>query len=119
MSSFPDLKYFKENEFSCSHTGKCEMETEFLICLDELRKVCDFPFKLNSAYRDKTHPVEAKKAKAGQHNKGVAVDIAVSNGSQKYQIVKHALEIGFTGIGVAKTFVHVDKRKTTPVIWTY
>ena len=68
MSSFPDLKYFKENEFSCSHTGKCEMETEFLICLDELRKVCDFPFKLNSAYRHETHPVEAKKAKAGQHN---------------------------------------------------
>ena len=115
MSSFPDLKYFKENEFSCSHSGKSEMETEFLICLDELRKVCDFPFKLNSAYRHETHPVEAKKAKAGQHNKG----IAVSNGSQKYQIVQHALEIGFTGIGVGKTFVHVDMRKTTPVIWTY
>ena len=34
-------------------------------------------------------------------------------------IVKEALKLGFTGIGVAKTFIHVDIRKTTPVVWTY
>ena len=38
---------------------------------------------------------------------------------QKYLIVLHALELGATGIGGAKSFVHVDMRKTTPVIWTY
>jgi len=27
--------------------------------------------------------------------------------------------LGFTGIGVAKTFVHVDTRATTPAVWSY
>jgi hypothetical protein len=34
-------------------------------------------------------------------------------------IVKEALDMGFGGIGVARTFVHVDMRATTPVMWTY
>jgi hypothetical protein len=34
-------------------------------------------------------------------------------------IVKKALEMGFSGIGVASSFVHVDMRTTTPVMWTY
>ncbi len=29
------------------------------------------------------------------------------------------MAMGFTGIGIAKTFVHVDSRDSTPVIWTY
>jgi len=33
--------------------------------------------------------------------------------------VQQALEKGFTGIGIAKTFVHVDTRGTTPVMWVY
>jgi hypothetical protein len=27
--------------------------------------------------------------------------------------------LGFNGIGVAKTFVHVDTRPSTLVMWTY
>jgi len=27
--------------------------------------------------------------------------------------------MGFTGIGVAGDFIHVDTRGTVPVIWTY
>jgi hypothetical protein len=34
-------------------------------------------------------------------------------------IVHWALKMNFGGIGVAKGFVHVDDRKTTPVMWTY
>ena len=28
-------------------------------------------------------------------------------------------QLDFGGIGIAKTFVHVDIRKTVPVLWTY
>ena len=36
------------------------------------------------------------------------------------QVVKQACALGFTGIGVAKGFVHVDIRETkTPVLWGY
>jgi hypothetical protein len=33
--------------------------------------------------------------------------------------VKNAMAMGFSGIGIHKTFVHVDTRTTTPVVWTY
>jgi hypothetical protein len=34
-------------------------------------------------------------------------------------IVSKALEHGFKGIGVAKSFVHLDTRDSEPVMWTY
>jgi hypothetical protein len=37
---------------------------------------------------------------------------------QRRTIVKEALEMGMS-VGVAKTFVHVDSRKTTPYVWCY
>jgi hypothetical protein len=37
----------------------------------------------------------------------------------KIEDFENALKLGFNGIGVAKTFVHVDIRETTPVIWAY
>ena len=113
------MRNFELSEFACSHTGKNEMDSSFLSKLDELRDRCGFPFVITSAYRDITHPVEAKKNKGGTHTQGIAVDIRVSNGTQKYTIVKEAMAMGFTGIGIANTFIHVDTRTTTPVIWTY
>ena len=35
------------------------------------------------------------------------------------EIQTRKTELGFTGIGVAKSFVHVDTRDDTPVMWTY
>ena len=51
---------------------------------------------------------------------GIAADIKVSNGKQRNEIVKHAMAMGsFNGIGIARSFVHVDMREDTPVLWTY
>lgn len=113
------LEYFKRNEFDCRHTGKNHMNDEFLLKLDELRRRCGFPFSINSGYRDISHPEEAKKAKGGTHSQGIAADIKVHGGSQRYKIVSEAIKMGFNGIGVAKTFVHVDGRLGMPVLWQY
>ena len=113
------MKYFKLEEFNCTHTNKNEMDDEFLEKLDKLRELCGFPFKITSGYRDETHPNEVKKEVPGTHNQGIAADIAVSNGTERMTIVKMAVVLKFNGIGVAKTFVHVDTRTTTPVLWTY
>jgi zinc D-Ala-D-Ala carboxypeptidase len=112
-------KYFDIEEFKCSHTGANEMDETFLHDLDELRERCGFPFKITSGYRDPSHPIEAAKNTPGTHSLGIAADIAVSNGAQRYSIVSEALDMGFEGIGVAKGFVHVDARRTTPVLWSY
>ena len=42
----------------------------------------------------------------------------MSGGAQRLTIVKHALAMGMS-VGVAKTFVHVDIRKTPAMCWCY
>ncbi len=112
-------KYFTEDEFKCRETGENEIKPDFIETLDQLRGDCGFPFVISSGYRSPKHSIEAAKEKPGTHTQGIAADIAVSDGAQRRIIVEKALELGFNGIGVAKTFVHVDIRTTTPVIWTY
>lgn len=114
-----NLLYFNKSEFDCSHTGKNEMKDGFLLRLDELRAFTGLPFKITSGYRDPSHPVEAAKETPGRHSEGIAADIAVVNGYQRGLIVKNAISMGFSGIGVAKTFVHVDDRGGPLVIWGY
>ena len=114
------MKFFRLEEFNCTHTNLNEMDHEFLEKLDELRERVGLPFIITSGYRDATHPAEARKAEpgTGTHCQGIAADIAVSNGFERMNIVHEAIKMGFS-IGVARTFVHVDDRKTTPVMWTY
>lgn len=113
------LKYFQLSDFDCQETGENNMSEEFLLKLDELREVCGFPFIITSGYRSPNHSIEARKSSPGTHAEGIAADILVRGGNQRYTIVQKAMELGFTGIGVAKTFIHVDIRKTTPVVWAY
>jgi len=116
MSAF---KYFKLSDFNCQETGENEMDLDFIMSLDELREACGFPFVITSGYRSPRHSLEAKKSSPGQHAQGIAADIAVSGGAQRWTIVTKAIEQGFTGIGVAKTFIHVDRRDSSPMLWTY
>tara|TARA_R100001377_G_C3184675_1_gene108070 strand:+ start:576 stop:929 length:354 start_codon:yes stop_codon:yes gene_type:complete len=114
------FKYFKIEDFDCQETGKNEMSEQFIKKLDHLRQVCGFPFHITSGYRDpEGHSIEKAKKIPGTHSMGIAADIAVTGGSQRMQIVRHAAALGFTGIGVARGFIHVDIRETTPVLWCY
>lgn len=114
------LKYFTLEEFNCQETGENKMSTNFLIMLDMLREECGFPFHITSGYRSTSHSIEASKPTPGVHSRGIAADIKVLNGTQRYIIVEKAIELGFKGIGVAKTFVHVDLRDSDyPVMWSY
>ena len=87
--------------------------------VEEIRIAAGRSLVLTSAYRCPNHPEEAKKTKPGRHSNGVAVDIQVADGAQRYQIIQLGLALGATGIGVANTFVHLDWRKSTPVVWKY
>jgi zinc D-Ala-D-Ala carboxypeptidase len=113
------LKYFKVEDFNCQETSENEMCPDFLQKLDALREVCGFPFIITSGYRSPNHSIEARKAKPGTHSQGIAADIKVVGGAQRMAIIRNASIMGFNGIGVAKGFVHVDTRETTPVAWKY
>ena len=118
-----DLDYFTREEFACQYTGENEISDRLLLKLDMLRHRCGFPFVITSGYRSEDHPIEAKKEKAGTHAQGIAADIKVNSGVQRFRIVQEAISMGFSGIGVASSFVHVDIRdldgNESPVMWTY
>ena len=97
------------------------MLPQFIHKLDHLRAACGFPFNITSGYRSIKHSAERSKAvPGGTHSQGIAADIYVNGGRQRMQIVKHAAALGFNGIGVAKSFVHVDMRDgDKSVLWCY
>jgi len=117
------FKYFKLEDFDCQETGENEMSIEFINKLDQLREACGFPFIITSGYRSKNHSIEKKKEKAGTHAQGIAADIRARNGNERYKIVQEAIKLGFTGVGIARTFIHVDSRivgaDKAPVMWCY
>ena len=113
------MKYFTVDEFNCQHTGENQMDPEFMEKVDKLREHCGFPFVITSGYRSPDHPLEATKEIPGTHAQGIAADIKITSSAQRYSIIKGALEHGFTGLGVAGDFIHLDTRGSLPVIWTY
>lgn len=114
------FKYFKLQDFDCQETGENRMEEEFIHKLDELRESCGFPFIVTSGYRSPSHSIEIKKANGGgMHTKGISADIRIANSKDRHTIIKNAMAQGFTGIGIHKTFVHVDTRLDTARVWLY
>ena len=115
-SKYPN---FTKAEFDCSETGANEMQPFFLYELQKLRNTYGKPMRVTSGYRSPQHSVEAKKAKAGTHSQGIAVDIAVT-GENKWVLLKLAFESGaFYGIGVDKNFIHLDMNHSRKAVWGY
>ena len=120
-------KYFTADELMCRHCNKSGMDDEFMQKVDALREKMGFSFPVNSAYRCKNHPIEARKASPGAHASGRALDIMV-RGEQAHRLLQGALEAGFTGIGVSQKgptrFIHIDdledsEGRPRPHVWSY
>jgi len=120
------IKYFKKEEFECSHCGKCEMDEEFMLMLDAARDDAGIPFIINSGYRCQEHEniVAGEDPEVDNHVVGKAADIHAPSSRAKFKIISALIEVGFTRIGIGKTFIHVDscgvaEEKTTEVMWIY
>ena len=96
------------------------MNKDFLFVLDEAREFAGIPFIINSAYRSPNHPLSVKNP-SSSHIKGLAVDIKATDNATRYKIVEALIRVGFTRIGIADTFIHVDLDfdKRQNIIWTY
>ena len=108
------MKHFKLNEFQCSCCGEINMDSEFLERLDCAREIAGTPFIINSGYRcsNKQDALKEEGHETAEgtspHQKGVAADIFIYSPERRLQIIKALIEVGFTRIGFAKNFVHVD-----------
>ena len=126
------LKYFKLSEFdSPDEVGSgSNMNYTFLEKLDQARGLAGIPFKITSGFRTEAYQDDLtrrcyKTAKKGTspHLKGLAADISVKDSRQRYIVINSLLLAGFTRIGIADTFIHVDlstyEGHRQNVIWTY
>ena len=106
-------KYFKEIEDN--------MCTDFLQKLDEARAYANIPFKINSAFRTPEHNAKIGGKPNSSHLRGVAVDISVKDSRTRFIVLNALIHVGFTRIGIAGTFIHVDdtEDKAQNVVWVY
>ena len=109
-----------ELECKCG-CGLMNMQPEALEKMELVREDVDRPLTASSGSRCPAH----NKAEGGKplsaHLDGYALDIKTANGRERYEIVTAGLRAGFTRIGVARSFVHLDCHpdKFPEVFWSY
>ncbi len=117
------FKYFTYGEFdSPDLEGSGKNMSDMLInMLDIVRKKYGKSVVINSGYRTPEHNAKVGGAPESSHLKGLAVDIACKNSTDRFKLEGILREVGFKRIGMGSTFIHVDidKDKSQSVLWTY
>lgn len=105
----PDLKGSGEN-----------MDIDFLQKIDKARDLYGHPIKINSGYRTPGHNKAVGGVRQSSHLLGVAADIHCNTSTGRMELVKALVDAGFTRIGIAKYFIHVDTDPNKPkALWLY
>ena len=119
------MKYFEDWEFDCK-CGTCGLGIKDVspILLDKIvlaRKISNVPYSLNSAMRCPVHNEKEEGKPDSSHLIGDAIDIKTSNSYNRFRILLGLIMAGFTRIGIARTFIHVDvdPNKDPEVSWLY
>lgn len=114
------FSFFDKDELKCKcGCNHAPMNHEFMVALDTLRMMYGKPLHITSGYRCTSHNEYIGGSKNSQHTKGLAVDIAWDHGPDKKRLLGLAYDLDFKGIGIAKTFLHVDMREGKETLWTY
>lgn len=113
--------HFSISELSCRCRGRfCEGEywhdPEFLGALEALRTKAGRPLIVTSGHRCAQWNAAVGGAPRSQH-KTIAVDLAL-HGHDRFQLRDAASALGFNGLGLARTFIHLDRRPRAAT-WYY
>ena len=122
------LKYFELSEFDSpdQENSGVNMDHNFLRMLDKAREIAGVSFKINSGYRSETHNLKvggvprSETNRGSSHLYGFAADISCTNSNHREIIVRSLIQAGFTRLGVAKSFIHVDNDPNkVDALWLY
>lgn len=113
--------HFSIPELACRCGGRfCAGEywhdPDFLDALEALRARAGRALIVTSGHRCALWNAAVGGAPASQH-KRLAVDIALA-GHDRHALLEAAVSLGFTGLGLARTFLHLDRR-ARPARWFY
>jgi len=113
---------FSRSEFVCPcGCGQDDIKEHHVDMLQEVRDQVGFPMHINSGVRCLEHNEAVGGVPHSAHMRGEASDVGCMDSEQRYRFVNAALDVGFNRIGIAKTFVHLDKDPFLPAprIWVY
>jgi len=113
---------FTRAELACPCCGVEDMSLDFMRHLQALRTEWRRPLTITSGYRCPDHNKAVGGAKNSRHLEGIAVDIDWRkwNVQTRQDFLRMAINFPFYGIGIAKTFIHVDRRvRQWRAVWTY
>lgn len=114
-------KNFDSEEFDCrcgcSLTG-VNMNADFIDKLQKIRAQIDFPLIVTSGLRCKSHNQNVGGSPRSKHMLGIAADFHLTDATHRYELVSLAIDYGLS-VGVGKTFIHLDMRKSRPVLFGY
>lgn len=117
-------EHFDRSEFACKcGCGFDTVNPHLIELLELIREDFGSPLVITSGCRCPAHNEESGGVENSPHIRGVAADILARGGILRYEIVQSAFNYGAYGIGVGKTFIHVDidddPGHPRPAVWSY
>lgn len=122
INDFKISDNFKLKEFECTHPDHHHviLDDTLRVKIQKLREYWEVPITFNSAYRCEERNEEVGGSLKSQHLLGRAVDVPLSCFEVPIEEVhESALIIGFTGIGLYDTFIHLDVRHGPFAFWDF
>lgn len=110
--------FFTPAELACKGTGALMIFVPALVAYNRLREIALGPHSPSSAYRSPSHNRAEGGGKRSRHLAGAAFDIPRrAFGASEEVVLNAARALGFNGVGLYSTFVHLDFR-ARPAFWT-
>ena len=98
---------FSYDEFKCSCCGLVDVSSDLLDLLQTARNELG-PITITSAYRCPEHNDKVSSTGlSGPHTTSKACDLHVSNSQHRKKLIDYFAN-KVTGLGIAKTFIHID-----------
>lgn len=114
--------HFSLAELSCRcGCGGHPTNPELFRLLEATRLLYGRPINITSGFRCAAHNAAVGGATFSAHLAGWAVDVACETPGMRAGIFEAAHRAGFTRLGIANTFIHMDcdPGKTPHVVWLY
>jgi len=127
--------HFSSSEFACQcgcgyGTNPGDVSPDLIQLLEEMRLYLQRPIMIRSGCRCRYHNGVVGGVAHSRHVTGEAADIGVIGGEERHNMIFAATIInyrhfpGAQGIGIAKTFIHVDVHMGSddcprPAAWSY